>query len=127
MFLNPYIEWFHKYTNFIQALIHTLDQTCLAKNKHHQNLWFSGNCTKLFLLTYFFREGLKKVGFLLKLRTPSPPVGKRKKNYLPRYETKYVYFGSPDTCQMTSLEHFKSFSHPSDQDPSWTWSTHPKI
>ena len=32
-----------------------------------------------------------------------------------------------DTCQMASLQSFEGLTHPSDQDPSWEGSPHPKI
>ena len=44
-----------------------------------------------------------------------------------RHEMNSVWYGSSDTCQMASLESFKGLTHPSDQDPSWEGSPHPKI
>ena len=38
-----------------------------------------------------------------------------------------VWYGSSDTYQMASLESLKGLTHPSDQDPSWEESPHPKI
>ena len=35
--------------------------------------------------------------------------------------------GPLDNCQMASLQSFKGLTHPSDQDPSWEGSPHPKI
>ena len=34
------------------------------------------------------------------------------------HETNSVWYGSSDTCQMTSLESFKGLSHLTEQDPS---------
>ena len=94
-----------------------------------ENFHNPANKTLFAGLIWQIREGLKKIVEFSTKRLPPPSGRKIKKNekWSTHHEMNSLWYGSSDTCQMASLQSFKGLTHPSDQDPSWEGSPHPKI